>query len=154
MGCTRAHFIFFIMCMALSLCFQFWSLMASRFVQYHWLCVGCMLVPLQQSSLVHFEGIFFWSQSGNHPQKDLEKWVMVLPQEDLAKSGYKPNVKYKSLIVLLYIWLHTLETKYKGSDDFLKIDPSPSLLAIEKLQKLFFYKKFNFNFFFPPHLGS
>ncbi len=29
-------------------------------------------------------------KSGNHP------W------EDLAKSGYKPNMKYKSLIILLY----------------------------------------------------
>jgi hypothetical protein len=28
------------------------------------------------------------------------------PYEDLAKSGYKPNMKYKSLITLLYILLH------------------------------------------------
>jgi hypothetical protein len=55
MGCTRAHFIFFIMCMALALCFQFWSLMASRFVQYHWLRVGSMLVLLKKSSTVHFK---------------------------------------------------------------------------------------------------
>jgi hypothetical protein len=31
--------------------------------------------------------------------------------EDLAKSGYKPNVKYKSLIILLYFG-YTLKTKY------------------------------------------
>jgi hypothetical protein len=28
-------------------------------------------------------------------------------QEDLAKSGYKPDMNYKSLISLLYLWLHT-----------------------------------------------
>jgi len=27
--------------------------------------------------------------------------------EDLAKSDYKPNIKYKYLIIILYIWLHT-----------------------------------------------
>jgi len=29
------------------------------------------------------------------------------PEEDLAKSGYKSNMIYKSLIILLYIWLPT-----------------------------------------------
>jgi hypothetical protein len=28
------------------------------------------------------------------------------PQKDLAKSGYRPKMKFKSLIILLYIWLH------------------------------------------------
>jgi hypothetical protein len=28
-------------------------------------------------------------------------------QEDLAKLGYKPNMKYKTLIIVLYFWLHT-----------------------------------------------
>jgi hypothetical protein len=28
------------------------------------------------------------------------------PEEDLEKSGYKLNMKYKSLVILLYIWLH------------------------------------------------
>jgi hypothetical protein len=40
-------------------------------------------------------GIFVCSQSGYHPE------------ENLAKSGYKPDMKYKPLIILLYFWLHT-----------------------------------------------
>jgi hypothetical protein len=28
------------------------------------------------------------------------------PWEDLAKSGYKPHAECKSLIILLYLWLH------------------------------------------------
>jgi len=27
--------------------------------------------------------------------------------EDVAKSGCKPHMKYKSLIILLYLWLST-----------------------------------------------
>ncbi len=34
--------------------------------------------------------------------------------EDLAKSGYKPNMKYKSLIILLYFFGCTLKTKYRN----------------------------------------
>jgi hypothetical protein len=41
-----------------------------------------------------FWGIFLCSQSGDYP------W------EDLAKSGYKPEVKFKNLIILPYFWLH------------------------------------------------
>jgi len=26
-------------------------------------------------------------------------------QEDLAKSGYKPDLKYQTLFILLYLWL-------------------------------------------------
>jgi len=29
------------------------------------------------------------------------------PSENLAKYGYQPNMKFKSLIILLYIWLQT-----------------------------------------------
>jgi hypothetical protein len=29
------------------------------------------------------------------------------PYEDLAKSGNKPEIKYKSVIILLYVWLQT-----------------------------------------------
>jgi hypothetical protein len=32
--------------------------------------------------------------------------------EELGKSGYKPNMKHKSSIMLLYFWLRT-ETKFK-----------------------------------------
>jgi hypothetical protein len=28
------------------------------------------------------------------------------PKEDLAKSGYKSDVEYEYLIILLYSWLH------------------------------------------------
>jgi hypothetical protein len=28
------------------------------------------------------------------------------PEEDLAKSGYKSELNYKSLVILLYLWLH------------------------------------------------
>jgi hypothetical protein len=43
---------------------------------------------------------FFFSRNffkiyGNHPK------------EDLATSGYKPDVEYTSLIDLVYSWLHT-----------------------------------------------
>jgi len=41
-----------------------------------------------------FLAIFFCSQSGNHPS------------EEIAKSSYKSEIKYKSLISLLYFWLH------------------------------------------------
>jgi hypothetical protein len=39
------------------------------------------------------------------------------PKEDLAKSGYKPDMKYKFLIILLYSWLQT-ETKYRNLVNF------------------------------------
>jgi hypothetical protein len=44
------------------------------------------------------------SQSGDHPYDDDEKSGYCL-KEDLAKSGYKPDVKYKFLIIFLYFWL-------------------------------------------------
>jgi hypothetical protein len=33
--------------------------------------------------------------------------------EELGKSGYKPNMKHKSSIMLLYFWLHT-KTKFRN----------------------------------------
>jgi hypothetical protein len=45
-----------------------------------------------------FLGFFIHSQSGNHPQ------------EDLAKSGYKPEIKYKYVIILLF-FDHKMKTK-------------------------------------------
>jgi hypothetical protein len=32
-------------------------------------------------------------------------------EDDLAKSGYKQDIKYKSLIKLFYIYGYTLKTK-------------------------------------------
>jgi hypothetical protein len=48
MGCTRAHFIFFIMCMALALCFQFWSLMASKICTISLAMSGFYVSPLPE----------------------------------------------------------------------------------------------------------
>jgi hypothetical protein len=31
---------------------------------------------------------------------------VIIYGKDLAKSGYKPNMKYKSFINFLYFWLH------------------------------------------------
>jgi hypothetical protein len=33
-----------------------------------------------------------------------KKWQSS--KEYLAKSGYKPEIKYKSLIILLFVWVH------------------------------------------------
>jgi hypothetical protein len=46
-------------------------------------------------------GIFVCSQSDNHPK------------EDIAKSGYKPYLKYKSLIIL-----NPIKTKYRNLATF------------------------------------
>jgi hypothetical protein len=46
-------------------------------------------------------GILLCRQNGNHSK------------EDLAKSGCKPNMKYKSLIILLYLWLHIENQNFK-----------------------------------------
>jgi hypothetical protein len=32
--------------------------------------------------------------------------MAIILTRDLAKSGYKPDIMYKSLIELLYLWLH------------------------------------------------
>ncbi len=55
------------------------------------------------------------SQSGNHPWEDVTKVGIIHGkcdesgnhqlQKDLAKSDYKPDMKYKSLIFISYFWL-------------------------------------------------
>jgi hypothetical protein len=47
-------------------------------------------------------GIILCSLSGNHPE------------EYLAKSGYKSDLRYKSLINLLYLWLQTEHQQYES----------------------------------------
>jgi hypothetical protein len=48
--------------------------------------------------------------------KMLKKWR---PWEDLAKFGYKPEIKYISLIILHCLWLHDEnQTKSTKSGDF------------------------------------
>ncbi len=39
--------------------------------------------------------------------------ILGYPYENLAQSGYKPNMSYKSLIIVLYFG-YTLETKYRN----------------------------------------
>jgi hypothetical protein len=56
-------------------------------------------------------GIFACTQSGDHAEEDVEKGGDH-SLEDLAKSGYKTNIKYESLIILLYI-IYTLKSKYR-----------------------------------------
>jgi hypothetical protein len=50
--------------------------------------------------------LLFLSQSGDQPLEDEEK-VMIIPEKHLGKSGYKPYMKYKIVINLLYFWLHS-----------------------------------------------
>ncbi len=52
----------------------------------------------------------------------------------LAKYGYKPEIKYKSLIILLYVWLHN-ENDIDESGFFLFFFPPPhfSLRGTENL---------------------
>jgi hypothetical protein len=59
-------------------------------------------------------GILGRSQSGNHP-KECRK-SDNRPKEHLAKSGYKLPKKYKSLIILLYLWLHNENQVYEYGD--------------------------------------
>jgi hypothetical protein len=47
-------------------------------------------------------GIFVCSQSGHHSLQDVKIVTIV---KALVKSGYKPEIKYKSLIILLHIRL-------------------------------------------------
>jgi hypothetical protein len=44
--------------------------------------------------------------SGNDPYEDVKE-ICDQPREGLAKYGCNTNMKYKSLINLLYLWLHT-----------------------------------------------
>jgi hypothetical protein len=48
---------------------------------------------------------------GYHAEEDVEQGGDH-SLKDLAKSGYKTNIKYESLIILLYI-SYTLKSKYR-----------------------------------------
>jgi len=39
---------------------------------------------------------------------------VIIYGKDLAKSGYKPNMKYKSFINFLYFWLHIKNRVHKS----------------------------------------
>jgi hypothetical protein len=60
--------------------------------------------------------------------------------EDLAKSGYKPDMKYKSLTIL-YFWLLTENRIQKSGDlNYYYYYFSVTFLAIENLQNQFILK--------------
>jgi hypothetical protein len=53
-----------------------------------------------------FLRFFVCSQSGNFSSM----WTKVVinhPEEDFVNPGYEPDMKYKTLIILQYLWLHT-----------------------------------------------
>jgi hypothetical protein len=81
--------------------------------------------------------------------EEVEK-VVIIAQEDLAKSGYKPNIKDRSLIILLLFWLHTKNQVQKSGDS----NYFPSHLVIEdlKIHIIFYFRVFEFLFFgeIPP----
>ncbi len=71
-----------------------------------------------QYLLAHvFLGIFFWSHSGNHPSVERCTKIGYCPQEDLAKYGYKSNLKYTSLITFLCSRLQT-GNQIQGTGNF------------------------------------
>jgi len=46
------------------------------------------------------------------------QWVFFFQEFYLAKSGYKPNMKYKFLKLVSYIHGYTLKTKYENLEIF------------------------------------
>ncbi len=64
------------------------------------------MVDHELGLLVFSWGNLFCSLSGNHLYEHMEKNGNH-PKEDFGKFGYKPEMKYNSLINLLYLWLHT-----------------------------------------------
>ncbi len=72
--------------------------------KYVIMCIGSKISKFQHliSHIMYILGIFACTQSGYHAGEDVEKGGDH-SLEDLAKSGYKTNIKYESLIILLYI---------------------------------------------------
>jgi hypothetical protein len=65
------------------------------------------------------------------------------PQENLAKSGYYPDMKYKTLIILPYLWLHTenqIQKLFVFSSHFRR-----AVVAIEKTSKITSFSNFQFS---------
>jgi hypothetical protein len=60
----------------------------------------------------------------------LKKWR---PWEDLAKFGYKPEIKHISLIILHCVWLHD-ENQTKSTNLVIFTKKKFTLLATENLQ--------------------
>ncbi len=84
--------------------YHFWELYVafaanlSNFTKTYWSWYWCKSVFCKR--------FFVHIQHGYHIEKDVEKGGNH-PQEDLAKFGYMPSLKYKYLIILLYFCLHT-----------------------------------------------
>jgi hypothetical protein len=51
------------------------------------------------------EFLFVVKETIIYPWEDVEEMAIIPRKEDLAKSGYKSQIYYKSLIILLYFWL-------------------------------------------------
>ncbi len=90
-----------------------------------------------------FLGILVCSQSGHYPKADLKNCHR--PLEDLAKSGCKPDVKYKLFIILSYSWLCIKNQVQKSCNFF------PLFLGVWNLPKsqnhlVFEFWIYNFNF--------
>ncbi len=64
----------------------------------------------------------------DHPQENVEK-SDDHPQGDLAKSGYKPDMKNIKKKFFFNLFAYTMKTKYKNLVIFYFV--FPSLLAIE-----------------------
>ncbi len=45
-----------------------------------------------------------------------KQWSFIRQEEDLAKSGYKPEIKYKSLIIFQCLWLLNQNQVYQSGD--------------------------------------
>jgi hypothetical protein len=68
--------------------------------------------------------------------------------EDVAKSGCKPHMKYKSLIMLLYLWLHTRNFKKKKSFFciFGYTSKPAKCRSLVKTSQIMSFQNFQFNF--------
>jgi hypothetical protein len=68
------------------------------------------------------------------------------PYKDLAKSGYKPDMKCNSQIIVLYSWLNNENQIWKPHDFFC----NPTFGDLKLPPK----KTFFFNFAFQPNFDS
>jgi hypothetical protein len=76
---------------------------------------------------VFFLGILSCTLNNDHPQEDVEK----MANKTWRESGHKPEMKYESLINLLYFG-YTMKTKIQKSDNFYYF--CFSLLVIQTFQ--------------------
>ncbi len=94
-------------------------------------------------SLCFFKEFLFVAKVTIIHRKMQKKWQSSL--ENLAKSGYQPEMKYKTLIGLLHFCLHTEKPNIKIWQFVLIF---PWILAIENLKNHFNFEFLSFNFAF------